>query len=105
MFHINETYGDTGELTVKNGEMTIHITLSSKNVVNLYPGMAKDAQKEGAKLLEPTEDEVTYEDGITETVYGFDVPVPCLDSEFDLALVGTKGKWYDHKVVVSSPVE
>ena len=38
-----------------------------------------------------------------ETVNGFDVPVPYLDKEFDLALIGTKGKWYDHKVSVSSP--
>lgn len=36
-------------------------------------------------------------------VYSFDVPVPTLDDEFDLALVGTKGKWYDHKVSVSNP--
>ena len=49
----------------------------------------------------PTEDEVTYEDGYTETVYGFDVPVPFLDREFDLALIGTKVKWYDHKVSLS----
>ena len=48
-------------------------------------------------------DEVTYSDGMTETVNGFDVPVPVLDTEFDLALIGTKGKWYDHKVIVSSP--
>ena len=46
---------------------------------------------------------MTYSDGLTETVNGFDVPVPYLDEEFDLALIGTKGKWYDHKVVVSSP--
>ena len=28
----------------------------------------------------------------------------CLGEEFDLALIGTKGKWYDHKVSVSNPV-
>lgn len=28
---------------------------------------------------------------------------PALDEEFDLALIGTKGKWYDHKVRVSNP--
>ena len=101
MFHINEAYHDMGVLTVENGEMTIHITLPSKNIVNLFPGTSEDAQKEGAKLLEPTVDEVTYEDGTTEEVNGFDVPVPVIDEEFDLALVGTKGKWYDHKVMVS----
>lgn len=104
MFHVNETCDGKGTLTVKNGEMTIHISLVSKNILNLYPGLAKDAAKEGAKLLMPTEDTVTYSDGITEEVYGFDVPVPALDTEFDLALIGTKGKWYDHKVSVSNPV-
>ena len=104
MFHISEACDGKGTLTVENGEMTIHISLASKHIVNLYPGLAKDAGKEGAKLLSPTEDTVTYSDGLTEEVYGFDVPVPVLEEEFDLALIGTKGKWYDHKVRVSSPV-
>ncbi|MBQ1457248.1 MAG: sirohydrochlorin cobaltochelatase [Butyrivibrio sp.] len=81
--------------------MTIHITLPSKNIVNLFPGSAEDAQKEGAELLEPTIDTVTYADGTTEEVNGFDVPVPYLDESFALALIGTKGQWYDHQVTVS----
>ena len=48
--------------------MTVHISLGSQNIVNLYPGLAEDAEKEGAELLEPTKDEVTYSDGMTETV-------------------------------------
>ena len=104
MFHVNEACDGKGTLTVENGKMTIHISLASKNIVNLYPGLAEDAQKKGAEILEPTVDTVTYSDGITEEVYGFDVPVPSLDEEFDLALVGTKGTWYDHKVSVSNPV-
>ncbi|MCR5674100.1 MAG: sirohydrochlorin cobaltochelatase [Lachnospiraceae bacterium] len=103
MFKINEAYDDMAKLTVKDGLMTVHISLPSQNIVNLFPGLAEDAQKDGAVLLEPTKDEVTYSDGMTETVNGFDVPVPALDEEFDLALIGTKGKWYDHKVVVASP--
>ena len=103
MFKVNETLDDMGTLTVKNGEMTIHISLQSEKIVNLFPGTAEEAQKDGAKLLEPVKDEVTYSDGTTETVNGFDVPVPYLDKEFDLALIGTKGKWYDHKVVVATP--
>lgn len=83
--------------------MTIHISLASKNIVNLYLGFAEDAQKEGAELLEPTVDTVTYSDGISEEVYGFNVPVPALDEEFDLALIGSKGVWYDHKVSVTNP--
>lgn len=103
MFRVNETCNGKGTLTVKDGKMSIHITLTSKNIVNLYRGLAEDAKKDGAKLLNPTADSVTYSDGITEEVNGFDVPVPVLDEEFDLALVGTKGTWYDHKVTVSNP--
>ncbi len=102
MFHINEAYNDQGTLTVENGEMTIHITLPSQNIVNLFPGSAEDASKDGAVLLEPTIDTVTYDDGETEEVYGFDVPVPAIDESFALALIGTKGVWYDHEVVVSN---
>ena len=102
MFHVNETCDGKGTLTVKDGEMVIHISLTSKNIVNLYPGLAEDAQKEDARLLEPTVDTVTYEDGMSEEVNGFDVPVPALDEEFDLALIGTKGVWYDHKVSVTN---
>ena len=105
MFHVNEVYKDMGTLTVKDGQMTIHITLGSKNIVNLFLGTAEDAQKEGAELLQPTTDTVTYDDGTTEEVNGFDVPVPVLDEEFDLALIGTKEKWYDHKVKVSDVTE
>lgn len=105
MFHVNETCDGKGTLTVKDGKMTIHITLTSKNILNLYPGIAADAQKEGAVLLEPTTDTVEYKDGTTEEVYGFDVPVPALEEEFDLALIGSKGKWYDHKVSVAAPEE
>lgn len=104
MFHVNEAYHGKGTLTVENGQMTIHVSLPSKNTVNLFPGTAEDAQKDGAQLLQPTIDVVTYDDGETEEVHGFDIPVPYLDDEFDCALVGTKGKWYDHKVSVSNAV-
>ena len=104
MFHVSEACDGKGTLTVKDGVMTIHISLGSKKILNLYPGLAEDAAKDGAVLLEPTTDTVTYSDGMTEEVYGFDVPVPVIGEEFDLALIGTKGKWYDHKVVVSDPV-
>ena len=105
MFHVNEANDGKGILTVKDGKMTIHISLVSKNIVNLYVGKAADAQKDGAELLQPTTDTITYDDGSTEEVYGFDVPVKALDETFDLALVGTKGKWYDHEVSVSDPVK
>ena len=104
MFHANEACDGKGTLTVENGEMTIHVSLVSKSILNLFPGTAEDAQKEGAELLEPTTDTVTYSDGLSDEVYGFDIPVPALDEEFDLALIGKKGTWYDHKVSVSNPV-
>ncbi len=104
MFHVNEMCEGKGELTVKDGVMTIHISLPSKSILNLYSGLAEDAQKDGAELLQPSVDVIDYNDGTTEEVHGFDIPVPFLDEEFDVALIGTKGKWYDHKVSVSNPV-
>ena len=101
MFHVNEVYDGRGTLTVKDGKMTLHIVMPSQNIVNLFLGTAEDAKKDGAKLIQPTTEEVTYSDGSKEEVYAFDVPVEALDQEFDLALIGTKGKWYDHKVSVS----
>ena len=103
MFHVSEACDGKGTLTVADGKMTIHISLGSKKIVNLYYGLAAEAAKDGAELLQPTIDTVTYSDGMSEEVYGFDVPVPALDEEFDVALIGTKKKWYDHKVSVSNP--
>ena len=105
MFHVSEANQDKGLLTVEDGKMTIHVSLQSKKIVNLYPGKSEDAKKDGAELLEPTTDTVVYSDGYEDEVYGFDIPVPALDEEFDVALIGTHGNWYDHKVVVSDPVE
>ena len=105
MFHVNEANDGKGVLTVKDGQMTIHISMPSKNIVNLFVGKAADAKKDGAELLQPTTDTVTYDDGTTEEVNGFDVPVKALDKDFDLALIGTKGKWYDHTVSVTNPVK
>ena len=105
MFHVNEANDEKGELTVKDGKMTIHVSLVSKKIVNLFAGTAEDAQKDGAEIIEPTTDTVKYSDGYTEEVYGFDIPVPAIDEEFDVALLGEKGKWYDHKVSVKNPVK
>lgn len=103
MFHANEALDGKGTLTVENGKMTMHVSLVSKNIVNLYVGLAADVDENSANYLAPTTDTVTYDDGTTEEVYGFDIPVAALDQEFDLALIGTKGVWYDHKVSVSDP--
>lgn len=103
MFHVNEANDGKGTLTVKDGKMTIHVSLVSKKIVNLFEGTSEDAQKDGAELLEPTTDTVTYSDGATEEVYGFDIPVPAIDEEFNVALIGKKNKWYDHKVKVTNP--
>ncbi len=105
MFHVNEAEDGKGVLTVKDGQMTIHVSLASEKILNLFPGSAEDAKKDGAALLQPTKDTVKYADGMEEVVNGFDIPVPALDEEFPLALVGKKGKWYDHMVKVSNPVK
>ncbi|MGN1014634.1 MAG: hypothetical protein ACI4PM_04680 [Butyricicoccus sp.] len=103
MFHVNEACEGRGTLTVENGVMTMHVSLVSKNIVNLFAGTAEEAQADGAEWLEPTTDTVTYSDGLSEEVYGFDIPVPALDEEFSVAILGTKGTWYDHTVSVSDP--
>ena len=103
MFHVNEACDGMGVLTVTDGQMSVHISLASKNIVNLFLGTAEEAQQDGAVLLEPTTDTVTYSDGSSEDVYGFDIPVSALDEDFQVAIIGTKGTWYDHTVSVSSP--
>ena len=91
MFHVNEANDQKGTLTVKDGKMTIHVSLVSKKIVNLFAGTAEDAAKDGAEILDPTTDTVKYSDGTTEEVYGFDIPVPAIDEEFDVAILGEKG--------------
>ena len=100
MFHVNEASDGKGTLTVEDGQMTLHISLQSKKIVNLYVGMAADAPDHEADWLQSTTDTVTYSDGTSEEVYGFDVPVEALDTDFQLDILGTKGKWYDHTVSV-----
>ena len=103
MFHANEACDGKGVLTVQNGQMSIYVTLAGKGIVNLFPGTAEDARKPGAEWLQPTLETVHYSDGTTDEANAFLIPVPYLDEEFDVALVGKKGIWYDHKVSVSDP--
>ena len=101
MFHANEACNGKGTLTVENGQMTFHVSLASTHIVNLYLGKAADAAANASDWLQPTTDTVTYSDGTSEEVYGFDIPVSAVDADFDLAILGTKGKWYD--ATVESP--
>ncbi|SFP73009.1 Cobalamin biosynthesis protein CbiK, Co2+ chelatase [Butyrivibrio proteoclasticus] len=102
MFRVNEANNGKGTLTVnEDGTAYVSIALVSKKIVNLYVGTAADAEKNEADWLKPYDVEVTYSDGSKETVNGFDVPVEKLSEEFDLAILGEKGKWYDHKVSVT----
>ncbi len=75
-----------------------------EEVLSFWNQWVEDAQKEGAALLEPAIDSVTYKDGTTEEVYGFDISVPAIGEDFAVALIGTKGTWYDHTVSVSNPI-
>ena len=105
MFHANEACDGKGTLTVENGQMTFHVSLASTHIVNLYLGKAADAAANASDWLQPTTDTVTYSDGTSEEVYGFDIPVSAVDADFDLAILGTKGKWYDHVVSVRNAVQ
>ena len=100
MFHANEACDGKGTLTVENGVMTFHVSLASKKIVNLYVGMAADAEANKTSWLLPTTDTGTYSDGTSEEVYGYDIPIAAVDQDFQLAILGTKGKWYDHTVSV-----
>ena len=113
MVHANEACDGKGTLTVKDGQMTFHVSLASKKIVNLYLGSAADADANKADWLRPPPpppphphqgspptDPVTSSDGTTEEVYGYDIPLTAVDEDFALAILGTKGKWYDHTVSV-----
>ena len=102
MFHANEACNGKGTLTVENGQMTFHVSLASTHIVNLYLGKAADAAANASDWLQPTTDTVTYSDGTSDEVYGFDIPVEALDEDFQLAILGSKGKWYDHTVRVAN---
>ena len=101
MFKINETKEGRGILTVKDGKMTMEIVLSGDGIVGLYEGLAKDAKNDEENRINFSPVTVTYDDGSEEEVNSFVIDVPVLDEEFDLALIGKKNKWYDHKVIVS----
>ena len=101
MFHASEAVNGKGTLTVENGKMTFHVSLQSQKIVNLYLGTAADAPDHEADWLQPTTDTVTYSDGTSDEVYGFDIPVEAVDTDFALAILGTKGTWYDHTVSIS----
>ena len=64
MFRANEACNGKGTLTVSDGVQTLHVSLRSTNIVNLFVGTAEDAQKPGAVLLDHTVDTVTYSDEI-----------------------------------------
>jgi len=102
MFHVNESCEGKAKLTVEEGKAVLHLVMPSKNVLNLYLGLAEDAKKEGAELLEPSTEAVTYSDGYEEEVFSYDVPITVYDEEFDLAIIGKKEIWYDHKVKISN---
>lgn len=103
MFHVNEAMNGKARLTVKDSSAVLYLIMPSKNVLNLYAGMAENAEGDENHWISPVTELVTYDDGITEEVFAYYVPVYVMDEEFDLALVGKKNNWYDHKVSISNP--
>ena len=104
MFKVNDTKDNKGVLTVKDGKASIYVVLKAKGIVNLYAGTKDKAENDKDNWLQPTTETVKYDDGTSDEAYGFTVPVPALDEEFDCAILGKKGAWYDHKVSVKNPV-
>jgi len=105
MLHLCETEKGQGLLTVKDGKMTFHAVLSGTGFVNMYVGLSEEAKANSDKLLNASKVTVKYDDGTTEEVNAFDIPVPAVGKDFDLAVVGKKEKWYDHKVSIQNPVK
>ena len=96
MFHANEACdGSEGTLTVENGQMTFHVSLASTHIVNLYLGKASgDAADHEADWLQPTTGRHLF-DGTSEvcgTRYRHLFRVTAVDTDFDLAILGTKGQ-------------
>ena len=82
MVHANEACDGKGTLTVADGKMTFHVSLASKKIVNLYLGTAEDAPSHESDWLQPTTDTVTYSDGTSDEVYGYDIPLDAVDTDF-----------------------
>lgn len=101
MFRVNEALHGLGTLTVNGGKMFIHVSLRGKGITNVYAGKADAAKNDKSGWIYPAADIVTYDDGEQEEVNGFDIPVPSLGKEYDVAILGKKGVWYDHKVSVA----
>ena len=105
MFAVNEYYNGHGTLTVTKDAATLHVTLRSTGICNLYLGKAEDAKTSGAVLLEHGSEMVDWKDGTKpKEAYTFDIPISELGKEFACAIKGTdSGKWYDHTIAVSDP--
>lgn len=104
MFGVNDYYEGRGTLTVTKDSAELYVVLKARGILKLHLGTADSARKNGAELLEPTEEVVKYDDGYTKECYSFKIPIRGkLGEEFDCAILGSKDTWYDHKVVVSDP--
>lgn len=53
MFHVNEACKGKGTLTVENGQMTIHISLPSKSILNLFCGTARTRGRTARRSCSP----------------------------------------------------
>ncbi|MDD3338099.1 MAG: hypothetical protein PHS82_04505 [Lachnospiraceae bacterium] len=79
-------------LTVKDGEMTAVLDMSSNSYLYVYPGTAQEA------AAASMEDFIPLEKG--EASSSFTVPVEALNAELDCAAFSKKKeKWYDRKLL------
>ena len=99
-FRLNEALEGKGTLTVENGRMTAHITLSGTGFSKLFPGSAEEAKKEGAAVIDAVKDSVTYPDGFTDTANGFDIPVASLDGKKERFLVRPYHSYFRSRAAV-----
>ena len=90
-----------GTLTVKDGQMTFHVSLVSKKIVNLYVSMAADAEAHETDWLQPTTDTVTYSDACPMSLR-LRHPGEGSGRGLPAGHPRHQGKWYDHTVRVAN---
>lgn len=83
------------ELTVKDGVMTVTMSLNGEGFSRVYLGSANDAAE--------ASDADIYDYYLNdEGKYTFDFPIEALDEDTDVALFGQRrDTWYDHVLVFS----
>ena len=101
MFHANEACDGKGTLTVEKRHDDLprqpRFQRRSSTCMSAWPQTPTPTKPTGC-CPPPTPSPTPT--APPKEVYGYDIPVAAVDEDFQLALLGTKGKWYDHTVSI-----